>query len=126
MLSDLGHAAKPFRYHRKWAERVSEEFFKQGDRERELNLPISPLCDRQSTVMASSQIGFFDVLALPLFHAVLEAIPMEAFHDIMDDALHNHGVWERITAVGTATSLDDVPQHVFDRRPSTWVPPTAS
>ena len=29
----------------------------QGDREVELGLPISPLCDRQSTLVAESQIG---------------------------------------------------------------------
>jgi hypothetical protein len=29
----------------------------QGDREQELGLPFSPLCDRKNTLVAESQIG---------------------------------------------------------------------
>lgn len=32
-------------------------FFLQGDKEAELGLPFSPLCDRKSTMVAQSQIG---------------------------------------------------------------------
>ena len=32
-------------------------FIMQGDREAELGLPISPLCDRNNTLVAESQIG---------------------------------------------------------------------
>ena len=31
----------------------------QGDREAELGLPISPLCDRHNTLVAESQIGTY-------------------------------------------------------------------
>ena len=31
----------------------------QGDRESELGLPISPLCDRHNTLVAESQIGAY-------------------------------------------------------------------
>lgn len=34
-----------------------EEFFKQGEKEKELGLPCSPLCDRDNTLVAESQIG---------------------------------------------------------------------
>ena len=34
-----------------------EEFFKQGEKEKELGLPCSPLCDRENTLVAESQIG---------------------------------------------------------------------
>jgi len=44
--SDIGHSAKPLNMHIKWSNFVCEEFFKQGDQERELNLPISMYCDR--------------------------------------------------------------------------------
>jgi len=32
-------------------------FVLQGDKEAELGLPFSPLCDRKSTMVAQSQIG---------------------------------------------------------------------
>lgn len=42
-----------------------EEFFRQGDLERELGLDISPLCDRNSTVIPKSQIVFIEVIVEP-------------------------------------------------------------
>ena len=34
-----------------------EEFFRQGDMEKAMGLPYSPLCDRNTTLIAESQIG---------------------------------------------------------------------
>ena len=34
-----------------------EEFFVQGDREAEMGLEYSPLCDRHNTMVPQSQIG---------------------------------------------------------------------
>ena len=34
-----------------------EEFFNQGDQEKELGLDMSPLCDRNTTQIPQSQIG---------------------------------------------------------------------
>ncbi|GBM65022.1 hypothetical protein AVEN_238764-1, partial [Araneus ventricosus] len=36
-----------------------------GDKEKELGLPFSPLCDRNSTLVAESQIGFIDFIVSP-------------------------------------------------------------
>lgn len=43
-----------------------EEFFRQGDMERDLGLPFSPLCDRTTTLVAESQIGMYEVYLLLL------------------------------------------------------------
>ena len=37
--------------------RCMEEFFKQGDIERDRGLEFSPLCDRHNTMVPQSQIG---------------------------------------------------------------------
>lgn len=42
-----------------------EEFFRQGDKERDLGLPFSPLCDRNNTLVAESQIGFIEFIVEP-------------------------------------------------------------
>ena len=42
-----------------------EEFFRQGDKERALGLPFSPLCDRNNTLVAESQIGFIEFIVEP-------------------------------------------------------------
>jgi len=54
---DISHPAKPFHLHERWTKQVIEEFFRQGDQEMALGLPYSPLCDRNSTHVAESQIG---------------------------------------------------------------------
>ncbi|KOB77986.1 Calcium/calmodulin-dependent 3',5'-cyclic nucleotide phosphodiesterase 1C, partial [Operophtera brumata] len=41
------------------------KFFLQGDKERDLGLPFSPLCDRNNTLVAESQIGFIEFIVEP-------------------------------------------------------------
>lgn len=49
--------------HKKWTDRVMEEFFEQGDAEKDLGLPLSPLCDRNATVIPESQVGKYFILS---------------------------------------------------------------
>ena len=51
----------------RWSLRVMEEFFNQGDREKEEGLPITPLCDRGTTSLSASQINFLEFIVVPLF-----------------------------------------------------------
>ncbi len=46
----------------RWLERLEEEFFLQGDKERDAGLPISPLFDRTKQGVSKSQVGGRDVL----------------------------------------------------------------
>lgn len=62
---DIAHPAKRWDLHHRWTELLLEEFFRQGDRERELGLPFSPLCDRNNTLVAESQIGFIEFIVEP-------------------------------------------------------------
>ncbi|XP_051654684.1 dual specificity calcium/calmodulin-dependent 3',5'-cyclic nucleotide phosphodiesterase 1C isoform X14 [Manacus candei] len=55
--ADISHPAKAWDLHHRWTMSLLEEFFRQGDKEAELGLPFSPLCDRKSTMVAQSQIG---------------------------------------------------------------------
>uniref|UniRef100_A0A8C6X0U6 Phosphodiesterase n=1 Tax=Naja naja TaxID=35670 RepID=A0A8C6X0U6_NAJNA len=56
-IADISHPAKPWELHHRWSEALLEEFFEQGDKEAEMGLPISSLCDRKTTNIAESQIG---------------------------------------------------------------------
>lgn len=62
---DISHPAKKWNVHHRWTMLLIEEFFRQGDLERELGLDISPLCDRNSTVIPKSQIVFIEVIVEP-------------------------------------------------------------
>lgn len=55
-LSDLGHLAAPLAVHLRWVRGLEEEFFRQGDKEKACNLPISPLFDRSKPGVTKSQV----------------------------------------------------------------------
>ena len=48
------------------------KFYFKGDAERELGIPFSPLCDRESTLVSQSQIGFIDFIISPTYTVVCE------------------------------------------------------
>lgn len=56
--------------------------FLQGDKEVELGLPFSPLCDRKATMIAQSQIGEHHTLLTPceLFHTALKGSCTQTGH----------------------------------------------
>ena len=65
--ADISHPTKNWELHEKWTCGLVEEFFRQGDAERELGLPFSPLCDRETTLVAQSQLGFIDFIIRPTY-----------------------------------------------------------
>ena len=65
--SDISNPTKIEKVYDKWVELVMNEFFLQGDLEKEKNLPISPLCNRETTSIPSSQLGFMNFVVLPSF-----------------------------------------------------------
>ncbi|XP_054168087.1 dual specificity calcium/calmodulin-dependent 3',5'-cyclic nucleotide phosphodiesterase 1-like [Oppia nitens] len=84
--ADISHPSKSFDLHYRWTKLLMEEFFRQGDMESELGLPYSPLCDRNTTLIPQSQIGFIDFIVAPT---------MELCGDLIDRVnLHIHGSQE--------------------------------
>jgi hypothetical protein len=54
--ADLSNPTKPLEIYRKWVDRIMEEFFQQGDKEREHGLDISPMCDRHNATIEKTQV----------------------------------------------------------------------
>lgn len=76
-VADLGHLARPTVTHRIWVEALQEEFWMQGDREIKLGMQPMPMLDRSAQErIGSSQVGFIEVIALPLFHTLVDAVPL--------------------------------------------------
>ena len=74
-FADLGHSFKPFHLHKQWAERITNEFWALGDRERQLGIALSPLCDRHTDCnVPESQIGFFKFICVPFYSIVADLI----------------------------------------------------
>lgn len=55
--ADLSNPAKPLEIYRRWVDKLMEEFFVQGDKEKEQGLDISPMCDRLNSTIEKSQVG---------------------------------------------------------------------
>ncbi|XP_062434421.1 dual specificity calcium/calmodulin-dependent 3',5'-cyclic nucleotide phosphodiesterase 1A isoform X1 [Rhea pennata] len=72
--ADISHPAKSWKLHYRWTMALMEEFFRQGDKEAALGLPFSPLCDRKSTLVAQSQIGFIDFIVEPTFSLLTDSM----------------------------------------------------
>jgi cAMP-specific phosphodiesterase 4 len=73
--ADISNPYKPFKICARWAELVSEEFARQGDRERSEGLEISPMMDRASIQLCNMQMGFVEFVVAPLIIAFIKILP---------------------------------------------------
>jgi len=74
-MADICNTAKRRSTSVRWTNRLLSEFFKQGDKEKEMGLPISPLCDRDDTPLASSQLKFMNNFIRPSFEILKNHLP---------------------------------------------------
>uniref|UniRef100_A0A674DCI3 Phosphodiesterase n=1 Tax=Salmo trutta TaxID=8032 RepID=A0A674DCI3_SALTR len=87
--ADISHPAKAWKLHYRWTQALMEEFFRQGDKEVELGLPFSPLCDRKATMIAQSQIGFIDFIVEPTFSVLVDTTE-KIITPLIEDTLKSH------------------------------------
>lgn len=70
---DISNEIRPAEVSDLWLDRLLDEYFKQGDKEREQGLPTLPFMDRSKTTRASAQVGFIQFVLLPLFSSLVPA-----------------------------------------------------
>jgi hypothetical protein len=68
-IADISNPSKTWEISLKWTEWLYDEFFAQGDKERDLGMQISDLMDRTTINIAKSSIGFVDVIVEPAYVA---------------------------------------------------------
>ncbi|XP_042304944.1 cAMP-specific 3',5'-cyclic phosphodiesterase 4A isoform X3 [Sceloporus undulatus] len=81
--ADLSNPTKPLELYRQWTDRIMEEFFRQGDKERERGMEISPMCDKHTASVEKSQVGFIDYIVHPLWETWADLVHPDA-QDILD------------------------------------------
>ena len=64
---DISNPTKPYEIYNIWANKVMNEFYLQGDKEKALAIPVSFLCDRNTTSIPQGQIGFIEGVVFPFF-----------------------------------------------------------
>ncbi|MBN3305810.1 PDE4B phosphodiesterase, partial [Amia calva] len=89
--ADLSNPTKPLEIYRQWTDRIMEEFFRQGDKERERGMEISPMCDKHTASVEKSQVGFIDYIVHPLWETWADLVHPDA-QDILD-ALEDNRDW---------------------------------
>merc|ERR1712190_218975 len=90
-----------------WVRRLQEEFFQQGDKEKELQMSVSFLMDRDKPGVSESQMGFFNFVVLPLYRSYLRAFP--ATSPLVSAVEDNFAKWSSVQAkVDAATSVASV------------------
>eukprot|EP00668_Euglena_longa_P016237 GGOE01020465.1.p1 GENE.GGOE01020465.1~~GGOE01020465.1.p1 ORF type:complete len:1566 (+),score=521.73 GGOE01020465.1:67-4764(+) len=91
--ADLSNTVKPFDLAHMWANCVTEEFFSQGDLEKEQGLEVIAMFDRaKSGELARGQIGFIDFVAKK--HMELMATYHPKLQWLLDNILDNRKKWE--------------------------------
>lgn len=89
--ADLGHVTLSRATHLHFVQRLEAELFAQGDQERALGLEVSFLMDRERPGVASSQVEFFEDVALPLFRRL--AMACQALQPMLQGAEDNYWYW---------------------------------
>ena len=79
-LADISNPFKKWSMCKWWSDRVFQEFWEQGDREKAEGLPISMLCDRDTTQQDESSVNFIDFIVCPFLFACTDAFPELVCH----------------------------------------------
>uniref|UniRef100_A0A667WG23 Phosphodiesterase n=1 Tax=Myripristis murdjan TaxID=586833 RepID=A0A667WG23_9TELE len=86
--ADLSNPTKPLPVYRQWTERIMEEFFRQGDKERERGMEISAMCDKHTASVEKSQVGFIDYIVHPLWETWADLVHPDA-QELLDTLEEN-------------------------------------
>eukprot|EP00002_Diphylleia_rotans_P005239 TRINITY_DN1434_c0_g1_i4.p1 TRINITY_DN1434_c0_g1~~TRINITY_DN1434_c0_g1_i4.p1 ORF type:complete len:1076 (+),score=202.61 TRINITY_DN1434_c0_g1_i4:227-3454(+) len=122
-LSDVSNPAKIPHVALEWTRRISDEFYSQGDKEREKMIPISPFMDRNAPVVSKSQVGFISFVVMPL--AELWNSALGTGHDCLHNLSTNLDYWKARAEEEMAAQQNTltIPSSVPSNRPGSAVPP---
>ena len=102
--ADISNPARPWRLAREWGARISEEFYKQGDRERALGVPVAALNDRcaagatnAAATTAANQIAFARYVVEPTLEGLMTIAP-GAVEVMLDRLRENTAKYARVVA----------------------------
>lgn len=95
--SDINNPSRPGPVANKWNEMCYEEFYAEGDVDREKGRTLNPLHDRDNNVICKSTIGFIGFVVTPIFKMILKFI--ENAHKSGCEGLSTTGVEGFIAAL---------------------------
>jgi 3',5'-cyclic-nucleotide phosphodiesterase len=102
-VGDISNVSRPFELADRWCDILNEEFFHQGDLEKESGIGLtSPLNDRETSNKPKSQIGFYNFICLPLYSVVAKLYtPLQVQ---VDQVKSNLEQWKALVAAQAAAA----------------------
>ncbi|NWS99048.1 PDE4B phosphodiesterase, partial [Mionectes macconnelli] len=105
--ADLSNPTKSLELYRQWTDRIMEEFFQQGDKERERGMEISPMCDKHTaSLFLCSQVGFIDYIVHPLWETWADLVQPDA-QDILDTLEDNRNWYQSMIPQSPSPPLEE-------------------
>jgi cAMP-specific phosphodiesterase 4 len=111
-FSDVSNPLKSFPVCEKWAHRVLDEFFEQGDEEKQNGLPVGMLNDRDKISRPGSQHGFINFLVAPLVFATVSIFP--SLHVLASQMGRNLEEWRDIWVAEAKPDEEQVSKRDLD------------
>jgi len=105
-LADVSNPLKPFKLCHLWAWRVLEEFFVQGDEEKDLGLPVGMLNDRDKVNRPGSQHGFINFMVAPLVTSTVKIFP--TLHSLTTQMAINLEQWRDLWVQDAKPSPEEI------------------
>lgn len=111
--ADISNSTKPFRICRTWAYKILEEFFRQGDEEIRIGLPVQALNNRNVVNKPFSQVGFIEFLVSPLLFTSVKILPPT--EQLLEQMMLNVKSWQAQWLSETPDAKDPEKKALQDR-----------
>ena len=93
--ADLSNIVRPFHLSQRWAASITEEFYAQGDQERERGFEVAALFDRtRDTQLAKGQLDFIKFVGMG--HFTTMGGWTQALHWMRENLSSNVKAWEAL------------------------------
>jgi cAMP-specific phosphodiesterase 4 len=103
--ADVSNPCRKWEVTQLWAMQCLEEFFMQGDQEKEKGIPVQFLNDRDKLNKPHSQIGFIEFMIAPFFAAQLRLWP--SLSELGDNLGVNLACWKDMWIEETSPGEED-------------------
>lgn len=107
--ADISNTVRPWAISKQWSDLIVQEFFQQGDAERQAGLDISPGMDRSQSTQPNISLKFGDFVVKPYFEALAAVLP--AAQSFLRTLAENRSEWERLKDCPAAASPPPPPAH---------------
>lgn len=97
--ADLGNPCRPWAISRVWSNLICDEFYRMGRIERQLGIPLTPICQRGKTCVAGIQTDFFRFIVLPLLELWHRFLQSPLSYLLMSNFDHNFKRWQRANGI---------------------------